>query len=163
MRFVRIVGLTMMTLSITAFLLPVIYGLHQSKWSIEASLMPQYSPPKVGLEMGKPEVKFEERSFLINLQVSNTGEIKLTILSMDATAYGPDGAELGKVTLEQAITLAQGESKTMSLRWSLGEQAMQKLISYYRDGMKATVLLKGESRMKVFSSIITSPFTTSIS
>lgn len=152
----------MTALSIVAFLVPVIYGLNQNGWSMQASFMPRYVPPRVGLEIGQPKVRFEGGSLVLGFQATNTGEVKLHILSIDATAYGPDGAELGRSRLAQAVMLAQGESKTMTLNLNLDGQAIQRLISYFRQGLQqVTLSLKGEARVRVFSSTVTAPFTTS--
>lgn len=161
MRKARISKVIMTAISIAAFLVPIILGLSGNEWNAQVSFKPHYVPPKVGFEMGQPNVMSMGGGLILSFQATNTGEVKLSILSMDVTAYGPDGAELGKPKLAQPITLSKGESKTLALNLSLSDQALQKIMLYLNQSGQATIFIRGEAQVKVFSSIVEAPFLTS--
>ena len=157
----RITKVTMTIISIVSFLAPILIGLSENQWNAQVSFTHQYVPPRVGLEMGQPDISFVGGNLTLSFHATNTGEVKLSILSTDVTAYGPDGAELGKPKLAQPITLLKGESKTLTLDLSLGDQTLQKLLLYLNQSEQATIYLRGEAQVRVFSSIVKAPFSTS--
>lgn len=151
----------MTTLSIIAFLAPILYGLSEGGWDLQASLFPRYIPPTVGLEMGKPTIKVDGLSLILSLQATNTGEVRLSILSMNALAYALDGVVLGESRLVQTVTLSEGESKTITMSLILREDAIQKLLLYLKQLGHVTISLDGEVHLKIFSSTVKAPFSIS--
>lgn len=148
-------------LTIVAFLAPIIYGLSANRWDLLASVAPQYVPPRVGFETGRPTIVTEGLNVSLSFPVTNTGEVRVSILSIDAQVYTIDRVLLGTSRLVEPLVLSQGESKTATLRLNLDEGAVRELLPYLMIEGQATIFFEGETRMSIFSSEVIMPFSMS--
>jgi len=160
-REAKLVRVTVAILSISAFLGPVLLGMSEGGWDLRALFMPRYVPPRVWLEMEPPSIERTEYGLVVRFPIVNTGEVKLSIMSMEATAYGPKGMVIGAVELAEALTLTPQQSGVLALTLVFRERVIEELVPHLLEKGKVDVLLRGTAHFVVFGSTASTPFSTS--
>jgi LEA14-like dessication related protein len=149
-------------LSLAVVVAPVVYALNKYEWNIQALVTPSYSPPKVDFHMEPSRVKFESGQLFAAFKLTNLGEVEVVFESLNATAYGPDGKALAPATLDKAVALPPNSTQTLTLKVSLDEATLNRLISYFTEGRdRINVEVEGEASIRVFGSKVAAPISAS--
>jgi LEA14-like dessication related protein len=156
-----VVKVLMLLLSTAVVSAPVIYALNEYEWNIQALVTPSYSPPKVDFRMEPLGVKSEGGQLYATFKVANLGEVEVVFESLNAAMYGPDGEALAPATLDKPVVLLPNSTEAFTLKVSLDEVALNRLIHYFEGRDSINVEVEGEASIRVFGSKVTVPISVS--
>ncbi len=162
MNRVGVVKALALLLSVSAVLLPVVYGLNVYGWDIQALATPLYSPPRIDFRFEPSGLRFEGGQPYATFKLTHLGEVKAVFEGLKAMVHGPDGEVLAPATLDKAVTLTPNSTETLILKLNIDEAALKKLMHYFGEGRGSiNVEVRGEALVRVFGSKVTAPISAS--
>jgi LEA14-like dessication related protein len=154
---VFIVSLIVNSLFAAAFLGPLLYGYIQYDYNLERYVSPSYEPPIINFATNIVDYRVGEGKFLTVLEVANYGEISVFIEYLNASMYTQDGEYITDMHLLSSVEIGSGDRRNVTLYIDLDDDALERIVRYYLEGMKTSFKIVGRLGIYVFSSSVEFP------
>jgi len=146
-------------LTFIAFIAPIVYGLGEYDWNLSSMIKPSFQIPEIGIDARFKSLKYADSKLILILQVDNSGEVDLEIISFEGKVYAFKDIELGRLNLAEEISLPAGSSRKIALHLNPRAEALTEIYSKIlrEQYEKADLFIEGEMRIRVFGIITEIP------
>jgi hypothetical protein len=140
------------------FISPYLYGYYQYG---ESLFTPAYTPPRIDFQSNIAGYRLEDSKLYVIMELDNMGEVNITVSSLNASIYSPNGDYITDLKLEKPVEIDAGTKENVTFYMQFTLDTMIKLFKALMAGGQLSV--KGILGIDVYSSKVEYPLNIPIS
>ena len=140
------------------FISPYLYGYHQYG---ESLFTPTYTPPRIDFKSNITGYRLEDSRLYVIIELDNMGEVNITVSTLNASIYSPDGDYITDLKLDKPVEIDAGKKENITFYTQLTSDTMVKLSKVLKAGGQLSI--KGILGIDVYSSKVEYPLNMPIS